>query len=445
MHQFVQRLVADHSVACIYHGCGMSERRCGRCGRPLPTGTSVCTYCQSRILRWRREVAVILSLVGVGVVLFTATWFLTHSFEQRRETLATHWFDAGQQALANSQPKAAIADLRSALFYRDSDLYRLRLAEALAQANYTDQAKAYLLNLWEERPGSGNINLELARIAARQHNVADAVRYYHGAIYGVWDSNAIEHRLETRLELIRFLLQQNRTSSAYAETTALASSIPPDNPQVQTLAGDLFARTGDSGNALTQYEMALKNDPHSLPALSGAAQAAFASGKFREAKQYLEEARRQSPNDAALTTLLQQTDLVLASDPLERHLPRAQRVQRTLMAFNQAGVRLQQCGAPVSLSIAAGAQKNANIAPASSASNVNNNQPARDLAPLATEWNNLRPRMNSRSVSLNSDFIESAVDLVSRIEQATAKTCGPPTGLDWALMHLANYGSGVER
>ncbi len=423
----------------------MSERRCARCGRPLHAGSSDCSYCQSGIVRWRREATVILSLVGVGVVLFTATWFLTHSFEQRKETLATDWFDAGQQAMANSQPKTAIADLRSALFYRDSDLYRLRLAEALAQANYTDQAKAYLLNLWEERPGSGNINLELARIAAQQHNIADAVRYYHGAIYGVWDSDAIEHRLQTRLELIRFLLQQNRTSSAYAETTALASSIPPDDPQMHTLAGDLFARTGDSGNALSQYELALKKDPQLLAALSGAAKAAFASGKFRAAKQYLEEALRESPNDATLTSLLQRTNLVLASDPLERHLPRAQRVQRTLTAFDQAGVRLQQCGAPVSFSTTPGVQKSADRAPASSASTANNNQPAHELAPLATEWNNLRPRMNSRSLSLNSDLIESAVDLVSRIEQATARSCGPPTGLDWALVQLANYGSEVER
>ncbi len=158
-------------------------------------------------MRWRREATIIISLVAVGVVLFAVAWLLTRTFERRRDALARRWFNAGQQALSASQPQTAVADLRSALFYKDNDLYRLRLAEALAQANHTDQAKAYLLNLWEERPGSGNINLELARIAAAQHNIADAMRYYHGAIFGVWDSDAIERRLETRLELIRFLLR----------------------------------------------------------------------------------------------------------------------------------------------------------------------------------------------------------------------------------------------
>jgi tetratricopeptide (TPR) repeat protein len=423
----------------------MSEQ-CGRCGRSLPTGSSDCAYCRSGILRWRREATIVLSLAAVGVVLFTATWFLTRAFERHRQALAVQWFDAGQQALANSQPQAAVSYFRSALFYRDDDLYRLRLAEALAQANYTDQAKAYLLNLWEERPGSGNINLELARIAAQQRDSADAVRYYHGAIFGVWDSDALQYRLQTRLELIRFLLQQNQTSSAYAEITSLAATIPPDNPEMRTTAGDLFARTGDSANALTQYEMALKNDPHSFAALSGAAKASFASGKFRRAKQHLDAALREHPDDSALITLLQQTDLVLASDPLERHLPREQRVQRTLTAFNQAGVRLHQCGAPVSLSPSLTAKKISNSSDVNSVGGTANaKKAAQDLAPLATEWNNLHPSVSARSLSLNPDLLENAVDLVSRIEQATDKSCGPPTGLDWALLQIANYGSEVER
>ncbi len=397
-------------------------------------------------MRWRREATIIISLVAVGVLLFAVAWVLTRTFERRRDALARRWFNAGQQALTASQPQTAVADLRSALFYKDDDLYRLRLAEALAQANYTDQAKAYLLNLWEERPGSGNINLELARVAAQQHNTADAMRYYHGAIFGVWESDAIERRLETRLELVRFLLQQNQTSSAYAEISSLAASIPPDNPEMRTTAGDLFARTGDSANALTQYEMALKNDPHSFAALSGAAREAFASGKFRRAKQHLNAALHEHPDDSALITLLEQTDLVLASDPLERYLPREQRVQRALTAFNQAGVRLQQCGAPVSLSASPATKKISNGADVNaSAGSANANKAAQDLAPLATEWNNLRPSMSARSLSLNSDLLENGVDLVSRIEQATDKTCGHPTGLDWALLQLANYGSEVER
>src|SRR6185312_9814218 len=130
------------------------------------------------------------------------------------------------------------------------------------------------------------------------------------------------------------------------------------------------------------------------------------------AKQHLNAAIREHPDDSEMTKLLEQTDLVLASDPLERHLPREQRVQRTLTAFNQAGVRLDQCGEPVSLSPSLTAKKISNSADSNSVT-ANTNRAAQDLAPLATEWNNLRPSMNARSLSLNSDLLENAVDLVS--------------------------------
>ena len=80
------RASADSRLTSIYDGYGMSERQCGRCGRPLPTGSSVCTYCQSGILRWRREATIIISLVAVGVVLFGVAWLLTRTFERRRDS-----------------------------------------------------------------------------------------------------------------------------------------------------------------------------------------------------------------------------------------------------------------------------------------------------------------------------------------------------------------------
>jgi tetratricopeptide (TPR) repeat protein len=418
----------------------MSGQSCGRCRKPLPAGTAFCPSCQTGIRRWRREATLIIALLAIGVVLFSATWFLTHAFEDRRQKLAEQWFAAGQQSLSDGQPQQAISDLRSALYYHDNDLYRLRLAEALAAANYADQAKAYLLNLWEERPGSANINLELARVAAQQHDTADAIRYYHGAIFGVWDGNAIEHRLQTRLELIRFLIHQNSIPAAYAETTSLAASVPLSDPQMRTVTGDLFARTGDFGGALTQYQAALKSDPRLFAALSGAARASFASGEYRRAKQYVEEALREKPEDAELSTLLQQTNLILDSDPLEHYLSRGQRMQRAMNAFNQAGQRLQQCGALASsgnLAAHGGGTR-------SVGSSTVNSQSRDDLSALASEWSNLRPNINPRSMTRNPDLVDNSMEIVFRIEQAATKSCGTPTGLDWALLQLANHGSGVE-
>ena len=83
----------------------------------------------------------------------------------------------------------AISALRTALAYLpDNFEYRLKLAEALAAAGHTRQAQAYLRALWDEEPGNGTVNLELARLAASA-DIADVLRFYHGAIYGVWQDN----------------------------------------------------------------------------------------------------------------------------------------------------------------------------------------------------------------------------------------------------------------
>src|SRR5579883_768034 len=427
----------------------MSEARCKTCGTPVAAGSSVCANCSSQMPDWRRQITLILTLLGITIVLFAAAWFLNHSFSVRRDALAEQWFNDGQRDLANNDPKGAVAAYRSALFYRDSDLYRLRLAEALASANYIDQTKTYLLNLWEERPGSGNINLELARIAVRQNDIPSAIRFYHGAIYGLWDTDAIQHRLQTRLELIHFLLEHNEKENAYAEITALAAGAPSNDARLQATIGELFQQTGDIGSALAQFEAALKIDRNLFPALRGAATTSFQSGDFYRARRYLEQALRERPEDPQLREMFQQTGLVLKSDPFERHLPQQQRIQRTLTAFEQAGKRLQQCGAapvtPEQTRLTASKQREfaGNSAPANAPTAATT--PAANLQMLAKSWSDLRPNINARSLSRNSDLIDAAMDLVFRIEQATVKTCGAPTGEDWALLQLSNQSSELER
>lgn len=428
----------------------MEDRQCQRCGQPVAEGATLCRKCLPWPLRWRRELTLLAALVGLSIVLFAGAWFLSRSFEAQRASLADQWFETGQQDLQDSKPQEAVAAFRSALFYRDSDAYRFRLAEALLAANHREQAKAYLLNLWEERPGSSNINLALARIAAQQNQTTEAIRYYQSAIYGVWDSDALQHRTQTRVEFIHYLLGINQPQRAYAEITSLAASIPAGDADPHMLAGQLFAQSGDIGSALTQFEASLKINPNLFPALAGAAKAAFAAGEFQVAKRYLDRALRQQPSNAELSQMLKQTNLVLSSDPFERHLPQSARVQRAFNAFKQAGLRLQQCGA-MPADTTAQSQRAAQKSPASSTkagptdSTANAPQSTPDLTELAASWNELKPNMTSRSMARNPDLIDTAMDLVSRIEQGAATSCGPPTGLDWALLQLSNHVPERER
>ncbi len=114
-------------------------------------------------------------------------------------------------------------------------IFQLHLAQALASANREDEASTYLVNLLAESPGSGEINLELARISAHQGQFFFAVRYYHSAIYGVWETDPLVKRWNVRRELCEYLLDRGDVKDAQPEVIALAQEVP---------SGDMERRKG---------------------------------------------------------------------------------------------------------------------------------------------------------------------------------------------------------
>jgi len=83
------------------------------------------------------------------------------------------------------------------------------------------------LNLWERHPESAELNLELGRLAAKDGDVDQALRYFHSAVYGDWQSqDAMNLRRETRLELYGYLISLGAKSQAQAELSTLMR-LPP--------------------------------------------------------------------------------------------------------------------------------------------------------------------------------------------------------------------------
>lgn len=159
--------------------------RCRKCGQVIPWGQvewPLCGEHGSFLWKLRRETFLLLSLRTL-IVLFAVTGFAARSFHAKEKFVAQDWFTRGENDLRAGHAEAAVEDLRTALVYsRDNPLYELRLAQALAAGGQLDQAWAYLVSLWEREPGSGIVNLELARLAVRTQSLADALRYFHGAI-----------------------------------------------------------------------------------------------------------------------------------------------------------------------------------------------------------------------------------------------------------------------
>src|SRR5271170_6316642 len=190
-----------------------------------------------------REVVFVLCFIAL-VILVSVTAFLSRMYHKKVHTLADQLFAQGQLDMQQARIDAALTDYRNAIAYNPYNTkFQFALAKALAAAGHGDEARAYLLNLLAETPGSGEINLELARIAARRNSMADAMRYYQGAIYGEWDGDPMAMRWQVRRELCEALLARGEVKQAAPDVLALAQNTPAgDLPRLKIVA-QLLLRT----------------------------------------------------------------------------------------------------------------------------------------------------------------------------------------------------------
>jgi tetratricopeptide (TPR) repeat protein len=299
------------------------------------------------------------------------------------------------------------------LYDRDNFGYQLGLAQTYAALGRMNEAVAYLVPLHERQPESGIVNLELARISAKNGESATAIRYYHNALYALWPPDSESQRLAGRFELIEFLLKQNDKVHAQAELIALGENLPSDSG-LQVRTADLFSQAQDYEHALALYLEALKTNSHDRAALKGAGESAFALRRYDLAHRYTQLAVSGSSPDPASAELLRTTELIRKMDPFVRGISVSQRRQIVLDAFVTAGERLQSCWAT--------------------------SQPALD-----TRWKELKPQVNESMLKRDPDLVDIAMNLVFDIEQATSVQCGAPTGKDHALLLISKLHDGGER
>jgi len=395
-----------------------AAERCANCGATVPPDAAECPECGSpRPPSTSRQAAMLLSLFLLAALL-VATGFASRAFHGHEENLAKEWLDRGELELAAGHPQAALDSLRNALAYsRESPAIELRLAQALVAAGRDEEARAHLLTLWETEPGSAAVNLELARLAARRGDVAEAIRYYQGSLYGVWDSNGIERHRQTRQELIEFLSAHGMKRQALSELLVFAASLPPD-PALQVHAGDLLFKAGSFDHALAQFRLAIRLEPHNAQALAGAGRASFQMGNFQDAQHFLERAGRGAPLDAETASLLILSRTVLSLDPYALGLSDAARSARALRVFALAQQRLAACTpSPRDLRSAATA----------------------DLARRAAD---LQPKVLDRNLRQDMDLFDSVIQLAFETESTAAAACGPGSVEDQALVLLAKYRQG---
>jgi predicted Zn-dependent protease len=368
----------------------------------------------------RQRPALLVALSILAVIFFLAVTGLSRAYHRQREFLGNRWSARGFADLKAKNYDAAVGAFRTALLYsRDDYSYQLNLAEALIGLNRTGEASAYLLNLWDQEPENGVVNLELARIARQQGRTDEAVRHYHNAVYAAWPRQQEDQRREARLELIDLLLQRKAVGDAQAELIALAANVN-DEPGLQKTLGDLFLHAGDYEHALAAYRTALRTSQHDAAAMAGAGHAAFELERYASAQHYLKSAIAANSTDSQSALLLETTESVLQMDPFRPHISTTDRNRAVMDAFATAGQRLASCPLP----------------------KVGTPGRIGSAASLNDEWNALKPRINAAGLSRNPDLADTAIDLVFRIERQTSMVCGAPTGTDHALFLIAKLHEG---
>ncbi len=378
---------------------------------------------------------ILLVLTFAAATGFAAVSHLVARFTANQQARGRKLYQQGLADAAANHYDDAIDAFRAALTCDPTNSqYQLSLARALRDSNdprRLDEAESYLLALWQRTPQDASVNLALARVAAHRGSIEDATRYYHNAMYGVWNSDPDINRSKARIELIQFLLKRGAADKAEPELMALATALPPA-PAAHLQAAQLFAQAHDYAGQLAQYEDVLRLDPENSTALAGAGEAAYRSGDYAAAHRYLQQAVNANPPDSDSRQLLETTELILRNNPFVSHISDAERNRRIAAAFAQAETRLTECARQTGVDLTPAASP----AAASNSASVPASAPS-PLVALQSVWTEAKPDLARLRSPAETDLPDAIMDVVSQIEQQTAATCGQPQGLDLALLLIS--------
>lgn len=368
-----------------------------------------------------RQVFLLLILAATAIGVFALTRSVAAKEQQMEARIAAIWYFQGEHELTLGEIERAIESFRKATANaRDNRSYALALANALALGNHTSEAQQALLHLRESDPEDAEINLYLARLAAKSGDVREAIRYYQNALYGRWAGVQVDQRRRLlRIELVRFLLDHQDRNRALSELLILETDLPRTaSSHVETAR--LFRKAGDAASALKNYAEAIRLDPHNADALAGAGEVEFQLGNYPGAERHLKAALAMDPKSSETKQLLGITQMVLEDDPLVPRIPRGEQRKRLLLDFQQALQRLEGCiGQTPDLNAKA------------------------ELSSLKDEALQEQAKLQPGKALPDSDDVSSDVGLIYQIEQLTSSHCGTPAGLDQALVLIGQKHGGA--
>ena len=345
-------------------------------------------------------------------------------------------------------PNVAAEDFRTALSYdAENEEYRLRLAQALLAANRLPEARAHLLSLWQEEPSSGEVNLTLARLFAKLNDPRSAIRYYNGAINGVWNEDPRNERIAARFEFVNYLLQLQKTSKAQLQLTSEAQSelmaLLAEGPRAiadQLRLGELLLQVDEPEHAISVDDAILAKDQKNTEAWYQKAQALLALNRYVEAEHALVRTVELDPKFDQGRQQLNVLREALRLDTSLRGLSRRDRAKRAVDAFQTAWKRLDACAVLQGVTLNQASPLSGVVSnPETPRASVT---PAAPPSPLQLLYNSGQQRQSTvteNNLREDPDQVDSTVQYVFEVERTTAPICPNMDLSDQALLMLSQH------
>jgi tetratricopeptide (TPR) repeat protein len=387
---------------------------CLICYNEIPHAGAECPHCKSRISSTVGSTPrMLVTIFATMILLFIVTGFYNSAFRAEQRERASEHARMARTLADYGYHSQAIEHYREALTYsRDNVEYQLGLALALYDMERYSEAENRLLDLREGHATLAVVNRLLARIAARDGRVDEAVSYYRTAIFGEWPRDPAGNRLATRFELIELLQSHGENIRAIGELLDLRKEAPA-RPDVQKTIGRLLLEAGAPDNASQVFDELLQGDPQDHEALVGYGQAQFALGNYVTAETHFERALKLDPDDAGLQVRFDLTQEINLLDPTRRGLSASNRHRRSLEMVARSMKLLEACLNPL------GDQLVGPVAPA-----------PKELQPLLDAARELQ---GSRRQPASDENIEAGISLAERLWQAAENRCPGAGDQDRAL------------
>ena len=289
----------------------------------------------------------------VMLALFVATGYYNRAFNQERQARAEEHYRLGRTFADYGYFDGAIEHFGDALLYERGKFdYRLGLTLALYESGRFQEAQLQLQQLRTVDPTRAVVNRLLARLARSDGRVEQATQYYRTAIYGRWDQNAEQNRLDTRNEFIDFLESQGETLQLVGELVSLLREEPTDDVLAKRV-GLMFLDAGSPAEALRALRPLAAAAPRDASLRGAMGKAYFQTGEYGLARLELQAALAAAPN-TELRELLSETNEIVSLDPNYRRVSRReplltqrQRFARSREVLRRTTEYLQSCYNPL--------------------------------------------------------------------------------------------------